>query len=74
LIFIENKSCSLLARKMEPSEIEEIPALNIEKAIKAVQNYIKELEDQKTEGLTDKQTQALNKFTQESLSQNEAET
>jgi len=59
---------------MEPIEIDRIPVLNIEKAIKAVQNYIQELEDQKTEGLTDKQAQALNKFTQELLSQNEAET
>jgi len=59
---------------MEPIEIDGIPALNVEKAIKAVQNYIQELEDQKTEGLTDKQAQALNKFTKEILSQNETET
>jgi len=53
---------------------DEIPALDIEKAIKAVQNYKQELEDKKIEGLTDKQAQALDKFEQELLSQNEAET
>jgi hypothetical protein len=63
-----------LARKMESTEVDKLPELDVEKAMKAVQNYKQELENLKTEGLTDKQAQALAKFTQEILSPNEAET
>jgi polyhydroxyalkanoate synthesis regulator phasin len=57
---------------MEPFEIE-IPALNVEKATKVVQEHMKELEELKSEELTDKQTKALIKFTQELTSQTETE-
>lgn len=74
LIFIESKHYSLLARKMEPTGIDKLPELDVEKAMKAVQNYNQDLENLKTEGLTDKQAQALVKFTQDILSPNEAGT
>jgi hypothetical protein len=57
---------------MEPTEIE-IPALDVEKAIKAIQEHKKELEELKSEELTDKQAKALIKFTHELVPQTETE-
>jgi len=59
---------------VEPSEIPELPVLNIEKALKALQNYTKELEELKNDGLTDKQAKTLIKFTQELIPTVETET
>jgi len=59
---------------VEPCEVPELPALNIEKALKALQNYTKELEELKNEGLTDKQSKTLIKFTQEFIPTVETET
>jgi hypothetical protein len=70
LIFIENESIFLLVKEMEYPEL---PALDIEKATKALQDYKKELEEMKCEGLTDKQAGALIKFTQELIPSNETE-
>jgi len=62
-----------LVKEVEPSEIPELPVLNIEKASKALQHYTKELEELKSEGLTDRQAKALIKFTQELISPMETE-
>jgi len=56
---------------MEPIEI---PMLNVEKAVKALQDYIKELEELKSEELTDKQAKALIRFAEGLISSNESET
>jgi len=58
---------------MEPTEIE-MPALDIGKAIKAIQEHKKEFEELKSEELTDKQAKALIKFTQELIPPTETET
>ena len=58
---------------MEPIEIE-IPTLNVEKAIKAIQDCKKELEELKNEQLTDKQAKALIKFLGGLIPPNESET
>jgi cytochrome c1 len=58
---------------MEPIEIE-IPALNIEKAIKALQDCTKELKEQGSEELTDKQAKALVRFLEGLFSPDESET
>ena len=50
---------------MKRQEIYELPMLDIDKAIKASQDYIKELEELKQEGLTNKQAERLCKFAQE---------
>jgi hypothetical protein len=50
---------------MKHIEIPKVPALNLEKAIKATDDYLKELEQMKDEGLTDKQATALVKLTEE---------
>lgn len=50
---------------MERSEIYELPVLDIDKAIKATQDYVRELEEMKSVGLTDKQAERLTRFTQE---------
>ena len=59
---------------MEPIETPELPVLNVEKAIKSLQDYINELEEQKSEELTDKQVKALSKFVQGLVSETETET
>jgi len=58
---------------MEHVENPELPLLNLEKAIKATHDYIKELEELKSEGLTEKQAATLIKFTQELISPTETE-
>jgi hypothetical protein len=58
---------------MEPPKIDELPMLDIEKAMKVAQDYVAELEELKCEGLTEKQTTALAKFTQEIISGIESE-
>jgi hypothetical protein len=50
-----------------------LPAFDIEKATKALQDYKKELEEMKCEGLTDKQVGALMKLTQELIPSSETE-
>lgn len=50
---------------MERPEIYELPVLDIDKAIKATQDYVRELEEMKSVGLTDKQAERLTRFTQE---------
>jgi len=61
-------------KEVEPCEIPELPVLNIEKALKALQNYTKELEELKSDGLTDKQAKVLIKFTHELIPTVETET
>jgi hypothetical protein len=50
---------------MQPQKIDELPTLNIEKATETAQEYARELEELECEELTDKQVQALTKFTRE---------
>ena len=52
----------------------ELPMFDVEKAMKALQDYTKELEDMKCEGLTQKQAKALVTFEEELISPNESET
>jgi hypothetical protein len=59
---------------MEHVENPELPSLNLEKAIKSTHDYIEELEELRSEGLTEKQAKTLIKFTQELTSSNETET
>jgi hypothetical protein len=58
---------------MEPVKSQELPMLDIEKAIKATRDHAKELDELKNEGLTTKQAEALIKFTQELISPSEGE-
>ena len=48
--------------EMQPVEIPEFPRLRGEEAIEALQNLIRELQEQRGKELTDKQTNALIKF------------
>ena len=52
----------------------ELQMFDVEKAMKALQDYTKELEDLKCEGLTQKQTKALVTFEEELISPIESET
>jgi hypothetical protein len=52
----------------------ELPMFDVEKAMKALQDYTKELEDMKCEGLTQKQAKALVRFEEELISPIESET
>jgi len=61
-------------KEMEHIENPVLPVLNLEKAIKATHDYIKEIEELKSEGLTDKQAETLTKFTQELISPKKTET
>jgi len=62
MIFIEINQCSFLVIEMQLIEIPEFPILRGEEAKKALSDFIKELEGQKSEELTDKQTKALINF------------
>ncbi len=55
----------MLVEEMKPLEIYELPVLDIDKAIKATQDYVRELEEMKSMGLTNKQAERLTRFTQE---------
>jgi hypothetical protein len=59
---------------MQPLKIPELPILRGEEAINALHEYIRELEEQKNEELTEKQTKALIKLAQELISAIETET
>ena len=52
----------------------ELPMFDVEKAMKALQDYTKELNDVKCEGLTQKQAKALITFEEELISTIESET
>jgi len=54
-------------------EIPDLPVLRGEEAIKALSDFIKELEEEKSEELTVKQTKALTKFARGLISAIEAE-
>ena len=58
---------------MKRPEINELPMLNIEKAIKATQDYARELDELKHEGLSNKQAERLVAFTQELISVSDSE-
>ena len=55
-------------------ENSELPMFDVEKAMKAIQDYTKELEDTKCEGLTQKQAKALVTFEEEFIANNESRT
>ncbi len=59
---------------MQHIEIPEFPVLRGEKAIKALYDFIDELEEQRGKELTEKQTTALIKFARGLISSIEAET
>jgi chromatin remodeling complex protein RSC6 len=59
---------------MQYIEVPELPTLRGEEAIKALYEYIRELEEQKSEELTKKQTKALIKLAQGLISAIEKET
>ena len=63
-IFIENTLSYYLVKEMENPEF---PSFNIEKAMKALQEYKEETEEMRCEGLTDKQASALINLTKELL-------
>jgi hypothetical protein len=63
-----------VTKKLELIEIPEFPILHGEKAIKALQDYIRELEEQKNEELTDKQAKAMIQLAQGLISTIETET
>lgn len=58
---------------MEYLTIPENPVLSGKKAIKALHDFVNELEKQETKEFTDKQTAALNKFAKALISSIEAE-
>ncbi|MDH5664140.1 MAG: hypothetical protein OEY90_06720 [Candidatus Bathyarchaeota archaeon] len=58
---------------MQPVEIPEFPRLRGEEAIEALQDFIRELEEQRGKELTDKQTTALTKLSLGLISSIEAE-
>jgi len=58
---------------MQPIEIPKFRTLHGEKAIKALYDFINELEEQRGEELTEKQTTALIKFAKGLISSIEAE-
>jgi hypothetical protein len=60
-------------KEMQHIENPELPALNLEKAIKVTHDYMTELEELKSEGLTEKQATTLIKFTKELISPTETE-
>jgi len=59
---------------MQPIEIPKYPTLHGEKAIKALYDFINELEEQRCKELTEKQTTALIEFAKGLISSIEAET
>ena len=59
---------------MQLIDIPEFPRLRGEKAIEALYDFVDELEKQRSEELTDKQTKALIKFAEELISSIETET
>jgi predicted component of viral defense system (DUF524 family) len=59
---------------MQPIKIPELPILRGAQAINALHEYIKELEEQENEELTEKQKKALIKLAQELVSTIETET
>ena len=59
---------------MQLIDIPEFPRLRGEKAIEALYDFVDELEKQRSEELTDKQTKALIKFAKGLISSIEAET
>jgi len=59
--------------EMQPVEIPEFPRLRGEEAIEALQDFIRELEEQRGKELTDKQTTALTKLSLGLISSIEAE-
>jgi hypothetical protein len=63
----------MLVEEMKHPEIQELPVLEIDKAIKATQDYVHELEEMKSTGLTNKQAERLIRFTQELTSATENE-
>jgi len=58
---------------MQPIEIPKFPILHGEKAIKALRDFINELEEQGSGELTEKQTRALIKFAEGLISSIEVE-
>ena len=52
----------------------ELPMFDVEKAMKALQDYTKELKDMKCEGLTHKQAKSLVRFEEELISPDQLET
>ncbi len=62
MIFIEKKLTFTLVMEMQPIEIPKFPRLRGQKAIKALYDFINELEEQRGKELTDKQTTALIKL------------
>ena len=58
---------------MKPLEIPQFPVLRGEKAVKALYDFISELEEQRDVELTDKQTDALIKLAKGLISSIEAE-
>jgi len=58
---------------MQPIEIPKFPTLHGENAIKALHDFINELEEQKSGELTEKQTRALIKFAEGLISSLEVE-
>ena len=59
---------------MQSQEIYEVPALDVDKAIRVVQEYVRELEEQKPEELTEKQVTALTKSAEGLISSIQSET
>ena len=74
MIFIEKSQDCVLVTEMQYVEIPELPTLRGEEAIRALYEYIRELEEQKSEELTEKQTKALIKLAQGLIPIIEAET
>jgi GMP synthase PP-ATPase subunit len=67
------KSNFVFLIEMQYIEIPELPTLRGENAVKALYEYIRELEEQRNEGLTKKQTKALIKLAQGLISAIETE-
>ena len=62
-----------MVMEMQPVEIPEFPKLRGEEAIEALNDFVRELEEQRGKELTDKQTTALMKFSLGLISSIEAE-
>lgn len=68
-----NKLTFSIVVEMQPIEIPKFPRLSGEKAIKALHDFINELEEQRGKELTEKQTTAIIKFAKGLISSIEAE-
>lgn len=63
----------MLVEEVKRPEIHELAVLDIDKAIKATQDYVSELKEMKSMGLTNKQAEELIRFTQELTSATDSE-